>query len=539
MLLAPISKLWQLFSPLSRARKVLQDLLISTCLQPYIEKSISKSRGADGDRSDIRQVANDLASSMSSSIEPDSAPANTAGPDIETRTNGNQNGKQFEELCIVTPLVFRFAITSTFGEKKKAGLKETLWVQELFKALATGLGFNFEEPSSSRTTSLGLKALHKMLLVLLPYSLSPGTSIIETIVLDFCCVSSEAVVEQGWQLIKLCIDLDYKVIVSNDDEETAAKATQRILPPLLHSISATSKQPAHEVLKTEDENATRFDLIVSLINAFVRAHAISSFIDVWEEQVIAEFKNVASFQSFGKGLWDDPRLYKEILNRLKTAATPSQRTTMLEKRLSPLQSYPSATSTLEQEYAALIVLSCLLEAMSGRKLPDISLQTALDFEGILAPRLIDSAFPSRFKQALWRPMAMIYTTCPQFMSTAGHAHLLQKVLDTAVEAVLGLVSYPQRTADEYENGLSALTFLTGIQSACESFNEFDNSYFAKSLQAIFHRLFGTLDSGEIKNSAPLRLESCIWRGEQYSISSNRQFGLACCYVLIANSTILE
>ena len=539
LLLTPISKIWQLLDPLSRACQVLQAQLISTCFQPYLETAISKSRGADGNRSDIRQVANDLASAMFSSIQTDSAPAHTARPDLDSKAFDGQNSMQLDESCFITPLVFRFAIMSTFGEKKKVGLKETLWVQELFKALASSLGFNIEEPSSSRTTSLGLEALHKMLLVLLPYSLSPGTSIIETIVLDFCCVSSEAVVDQGWQLIKLCIDLDYKVIVSTDLKETAAKGTQRILPPLLRTISATSKQYAHEVLETKDTRAIKFDLTTSLINAFVRAHALPSFIDVWEEQVTAELKNVTSFQSFGKGLWDDLGLCTEIMTRLRTAATHSQRTTLLEKRLSSLKSYPPTALSLEQDYAALMVSSCLLEAMSDRKLPETPLQTALDFEDALVPRLIDSTYPSRFKQALWRPMAMIYITCPQVLSTADHNLLLRKVLDTADETILGLVSQSQRTTDEYENGLSALTFLTGIRSICGSFDDSDDSWFAKSLQSVFHGLLEALDSGETLDSAPLELQRCVWRGEQYSISSNRQFALACCCVLVANSTALE
>ena len=516
---------------------MLQALVTASCLQPYVENAILSSRGINGDRSHFRQIANDLASSIFTDTEIDSDSAIAVGTSTEAETIDTHNGKLLEEACFVTPIAFRFAIMSTFGEKKKVGPKESLWIQEFFKALAMKLGFNVEKPLDSRKTPLGLEALHNMLLVLLPYNYSPGTTIIEAIILHFCGVSSEAVVENGWRLTKLCIDLDHQAIVITNSKENSNKGTQRILAPLLHAISASCKHSKNEALETQDTKSMKHELIISLINAFIRAHAFPSFIDVWEEQMAAQFKDFASSQSIDKVLWDDPVLQTEISNRLISTATPAQRTTLLEKRLSSLKFYPSAILKFEEEYAALVVSTCLLEAMSSLRLPAIPLQTALDFQHVFAPRLIGLTFPSRFNQALWRPMAMIYATCPHFKSTADRTWLLRQASDIADETILDLTRHSQRTVDEYENGLSALTFLAGIWSASESFNDSDRSHFARSLQSVFHGLLAT--PHEVQGSAPIPLETRIWTGEKYSVSSNQQFVLACCYTLIAYPTVFE
>ena len=440
------------------------------------------------------------------------------------------------------PTMLELLLKMTFGEKRKLDSARILWIQNIFHAFSKTVGLDLAELSSSTITTPALQCLTEMLLVALRFNFPLGVPTLKTVMLQFCDLKEERVGDDPWQRLRLCININHRVLTDN---MLKSETDNQDLPRLLFdAVSEGVEEQDDREPGEEARNTARLLLVESIIDAFIKDRNLPSFLDLWQQQIAKQLEQMSRPDQHLPGvvIWESVDVFKGASQRLRAKLTPQQRTKMFEERKSSL--FSNAETKTEEQYAALLVSSCIIEAMSTSKVSELSSEAAAEFLEALVTALLDSSFPKRLKQGLWRFLTILLGVQPKCATgTLGLRHL-QGLTTLASETVLDTL---KRGCDvvEYENAYTALTFLTESGCLVAKLDHTVDTFFQQSLEAIVGTLNELLKNW-LEGYTPLRADGILpssayasWRPFMFSIASPAELAIACCYSITMNAIVLR
>ena len=533
--MVPISQLWHIFEGNSRAQHIIRDFAVTACLVPYSRAASNRSQVKGTERSHPRQIAKNLVSDIFgfTGVEADDSDHDDDKKDIAIARTG-YNASTSTVTCSAAPTILSFVLDTVYGEKQKPNLEETTWIKEVFSALAKAVGLDFASPSKSNIDLPGLTALSEMLRAFQVHKFSPGASIIRTVILYFCGLTEDHITDEQWKRLKQCIDIEHRVLTDTTPSPSTPEQGSQVLQLLLPRLSSADDTISQDSPHAKATSGAKAQLLLSILNAYIQTRAFANFLDIWRLQIEKQFESLSNldYDALGLTIWESPLLYKAAVERLKLDMNTSQRIGLLDKTFSRLHEDASRRQLPERQYAGILVMSCILTAMSSSKQPEVPTKTALDFRNALASALLDPSFPTRFKHALWRPLSLIYETD----STCVHAEdglvLLQNLFSLVVQSFKTVLSAPGEVGQN-ENALSALAFIMELWPVIEGLERETRIQYLKQLQDTIHNL--TMSVAAYAKKASLGNETSksvvSWRRIKFSLSSLGEFLISSCYII--------
>ena len=455
----------------------------------------------------------------------------------DTNLNYGDNVRsQAEDDLAYVPNIFEFAVRNAFTNKQRLAISESSWINELFKALCGLVGADLEEPTKSNITEPASNILDRLLEILHSFNHSPGAATLETMLTSLCGLGNTQK-KPHWKRARLCIEIDYRVILDSTHQQSDSRQTQSALQELIETISVIDKRPQSSDLEGSTTRSNILQLLGCVMDAFIKSRSFSRFLTLWERRITTHFESIfdLDLDTAGRMVWDGQELYRMMIRKLESANIPAQRLIMLETRLRHLQTAISTAMNVREIYATLFVSSCLFESLARSDNFELPASAVSNYHYLLIFYKKTLAPYPRYGQVLWSLLASLYEEYPQFLIEDHRSHSLLELCESALVNVKSCLDF-KGTVATFERGLSSAQFLAQIWLTSSKSMDPANStglllpLFTEMVQSFTACLF---------HIDPKPSKDGFWSGIEYSVTSNTHFILAGCILIVLRASSLE
>ncbi|PGH17592.1 hypothetical protein AJ80_04771 [Polytolypa hystricis UAMH7299] len=425
-------------------------------------------------------------------------------------------GEQEKDLTPdLLPVLFDIAVRAVPRDTFRRQVNEAPWLEALLVSLATRAGYPIFEAVASATGPSSTLILERFLQVAFNRKVTLSLDTLCQYAVKFSGLAGDKSANLEWSLIAQIIRGGIDVFLPNSGLEASANLLQN----LMSRITALWLHPVP--LSNDTYYIIKADIVVRLVEGFSAARDITSFTQIWQEQLQivesarAEGENIAAFS-----VWEDDDVAEKYSNLISSSFLAPQ---FLDQVQSTVTEISAETGNSAKQYARVVILDAIL--ITQPQGDDNNTRSQV-FEDVLsmASKIILSKASPHWQWRLWRLTDNLIASYP-----ASVEYTPIDLKSTLLPAAVRLLQKFHQRSKKTKNS-SATAFLTAFEAfrfVVLLIGKADSSQFNEHLDELIPTLVPFIHEGP-------KSEATHWNGRVDSMDSPQALAVGYLTALLAN-----
>ena len=314
------------------------------------------------------------------------------------------------------PLLFDIAIRCLPRVTPMQRSLEDSWLQDLFSKLVRYASAEIASPPPDLGSEQYTLNLIQMLQKISDHKIRLATSKLETVLAAVVKnVENERDTPAHWDLIAACLDVDANVLISPSVAEAIQQTPDEPNRHLASLISCVATSTWKSSPGTSSYEVKLWKFIIPLASAFAKARNLTSFLSIWQEQLVQcqneQTLNKTSLSAtvYAPNVWEDERLSELVSRLVETTLTAGQIENLLQKAQEGVFLFEVKHSGVHSKLEAyLVILDCLINVrLSQSNLDQLAKMLSRVYTSISDTVSNTYDWPTEHKWRLWRVLITI------------------------------------------------------------------------------------------------------------------------------------